>query len=185
MFHLKDLHCFAVVCELCSFSRAADTLETVQSQVSARVRRLEDFSGTELFVRLHRGVTPTPAGELMYAHAKRVLIDVAQMECAMKGCGAEPGPNPCKVIAALDEIGQIERALDLYRLDTGRFPDAHLGLKALVERPRDEPRWHGPYLRKPITVDPWGEPYQYRVPGEKRGFELVSIGWARRPEGCG
>lgn len=184
MFHLRDLHCFAMVCELGSFSRAAETLDTVQSQVSARVRRLEEFSGTSLFVRLHRGVMPTQAGELMYAHAKRVLIDVAEMECAMKGCGAEPHDEPCKVVVARDEMGQLERALDLYRLDTGRFPDVHAGLRALVERPRDEHRWHGPYLRKAITLDPWGEPYQYRVPGEKRGFDLVSIGW-ERSEGCG
>ena len=84
MFHFRDLQCFVTVYEQRSFSRAGAVLDMVQSQVSARIRRLEDFSETALFVRLHRGIMPTPKGEVLYQHAKRVLSDVAAMESAAK-----------------------------------------------------------------------------------------------------
>lgn len=84
MFHLRDLQCFVLVYELRSFSRTADALDTVQSQVSLRIQRLERFMESRLFVRLHRGAVPTTKGELLYRHAKRVLQDVADLETAVK-----------------------------------------------------------------------------------------------------
>jgi DNA-binding transcriptional LysR family regulator len=72
------------VYEARSFSRAADHLDTVQSLVSTRIQRLEQFVGAPLFVRLHRGVMSTQKGELLYQHAKRVLHDVAELESALK-----------------------------------------------------------------------------------------------------
>jgi DNA-binding transcriptional LysR family regulator len=84
MLHLRDLHCFMQVYEARSFSRAADSLDTVQSLVSTRIQRLEQFVGAPLFVRLHRGVVSTEKGELLYEHAKRVLHDVAELESAFR-----------------------------------------------------------------------------------------------------
>ena len=84
MFHLRDLQCFVQVYESRSFSRAADKLDTVQSQVSLRIQRLEQFTATRLFVRLPRGVVPTAKGELMYKHATRVLSDIADLETAIR-----------------------------------------------------------------------------------------------------
>jgi len=71
------------VYELRSFSRAADTLDTVQSQVSARIQRLEQLTDTRLFNRLHRSVAPTEKGEVLYQHAKRVLQEVAELETVL------------------------------------------------------------------------------------------------------
>jgi hypothetical protein len=82
--HLRDLHCFMQVYESRSFSRAADSLDTVQSLISTRIQRLEEFIGAPLFVRLHRGVVSTDKGELLYKHAKRVLRDVAELESAVR-----------------------------------------------------------------------------------------------------
>ena len=84
MFHLRDLQCFVTAYELHSFSRAADVLDMVQSQVSARIRRLEEEINAPVFVRLHRGVLPTTRGDLLYEHAKRVLSEVAELETAVK-----------------------------------------------------------------------------------------------------
>jgi len=84
MLNIKDLQCFVKVYELKSFSRAADALDTVQSQVSARVQRLEQSMATPLFVRLHRGVVPTAKGEVMFQYAQRVLMEVAAMEVLAK-----------------------------------------------------------------------------------------------------
>ncbi len=90
-----------------------------------------------------------------------------------------------EVNVAKAQLDALEKALDQYRLDTGRYPSAELGLKALVERPSDEPKWNGPYLRKAIPLDPWGKPYLYRFPGEKAEFDLLSFGKDGQPGGSG
>jgi DNA-binding transcriptional LysR family regulator len=84
MLHLNDLRCFVLVYELRSFSRAADTMDTVQSQVSTRIQRLERFAGTRLFARLPRGIRPNSKGDVFYQHARRVLSDVAELETAVR-----------------------------------------------------------------------------------------------------
>lgn len=81
-----------------------------------------------------------------------------------------------EVNAAKAQIDALEKALDQYRLDTGRYPGMDAGLDALVNRPQNEPKWNGPYLRKAVPLDPWGRPYQYRVPGEKGDYDLISFG---------
>lgn len=78
--------------------------------------------------------------------------------------------------AARAQIDSIGKALELYRLDTGRYPSTEQGLKALIDRPGDEPRWDGPYLKKGLPPDPWGRPYVYRAPGEHGDFDLYSLG---------
>jgi DNA-binding transcriptional LysR family regulator len=82
---LKDLHCFVAVYDTRGFARAAAKLNTVQSNVSARIRKLEDNAGVALFERLHRAIRPTPQGEIMYRYAKKVLADVSSLEDAVRG----------------------------------------------------------------------------------------------------
>jgi DNA-binding transcriptional LysR family regulator len=94
MLHLRDLYCFVQVYELRSFSRAADTLDTVQSQVSARIQRLEQLTDARLFNRLHRSVAPTEKGEVLYQHAKRVLQEVAELETVL----IQEAPEPQSVL---------------------------------------------------------------------------------------
>ena len=84
------------------------------------------------------------------------------------------------------QIDAIEKALDQYRLDTGHYPSTELGLGALVQKPTNEPKWAGPYLRKDVPLDPWGKPYVYKMPGEKGAdFDLVSYGKDGQPGGAG
>jgi len=90
-----------------------------------------------------------------------------------------------EVNVAKAQIDALEKALDQYRLDTGRYPSTELGLKALVERPADEPKWAGPYLRKGVPLDPWGKPYIYRFPGEKGDFDVLSFGKDGQAGGSG
>lgn len=90
-----------------------------------------------------------------------------------------------EMAVAKAQIDALEKALDQYRLDTGRYPSNELGLKALVDRPASEPKWLGPYLRKAVPLDPWGKPYMYKVPGEKGDFDLVSYGKDGQPGGAG
>ena len=60
-----------------------------------------------------------------------------------------------------------------------------MGLNALVTKPANEPKWNGPYLRKAVPLDPWGQPYVYRMPGEKGDFDLISYGKDGQPGGSG
>jgi general secretion pathway protein G len=90
-----------------------------------------------------------------------------------------------EVNVAKAQIDALEKALDQYRLDVGRFPTNELGLKALVDRPTTEPKWNGPYLKKAVPLDPWGKEYAYKLPGTKGDFDLVSLGRDGRPGGSG
>jgi general secretion pathway protein G len=90
-----------------------------------------------------------------------------------------------EVNAARAQIDSFEKALDQYRLDTGRYPSSEMGLTALVQRPANEPKWNGPYLRKAVPPDPWGKPYLYRSPGEKGDFDIVSYGRDGQSGGSG
>jgi general secretion pathway protein G len=90
-----------------------------------------------------------------------------------------------EVKAAQAQISALEKALDHYRLDVGRYPSTEQGLKALVERPQGEAKWQGPYLQKAIPLDPWGRAYQYKSPGEHGDFDLWSFGKDGQPGGSG
>lgn len=81
------------------------------------------------------------------------------------------------------QIEALSRAVDLYRLDVGRFPSSAEGLRALVERPASEPRWKGPYLQKDLPADPWGRAYQYRQPGQRGEYDIFTLGKDGAPGG--
>ena len=88
-----------------------------------------------------------------------------------------------EVKAARAQIDALEKALDQYRLDVGRYPNAEQGLGSLMKNPGGEKRWQGPYLKKDIPADPWGNAYQYRQPGEHGEFDLFSYGKDGKPGG--
>ena len=90
-----------------------------------------------------------------------------------------------EVNVAKAQLDALEKALDQYRLDVGRYPATELGLKALVERPASEAKWNGPYLKKDVPLDPWGKPYLYTSPGKKSDFDLASYGRDGQPGGSG
>jgi general secretion pathway protein G len=91
-----------------------------------------------------------------------------------------------EVTAARAQMDALDKALQAYRLDTGRFPSTSQGLRALTRQPQDEPRWRGPYLQAEVPDDPWGSPYQYRAPGANgREFELLTWGRDRASGGTG
>ncbi len=81
-----------------------------------------------------------------------------------------------EVNASQAQIDAIETALDIYRLDMGRYPNQEQNLNALLQAPENANRWQGPYVEKSIPADPWGQPYVYKFPGERSEFELFSYG---------
>ena len=87
---------------------------------------------------------------------------------------AQLGKSEVKTAKA--QIGSFGKALDQYRLDTGHYPTTENGLVALNVAPSNEPKWQGPYLAKTAPNDPWGKPYQYKMPGEHGEYDLWSFG---------
>lgn len=82
-----------------------------------------------------------------------------------------------KAKAAKIQIESLASALDLYFLVTGRYPTASEGLGALVQRPATTAAWNGPYLKGgAVPLDPWGNPYIYRSPGQHGIFDITSFG---------
>lgn len=91
-----------------------------------------------------------------------------------------------KTKAAALQIGDFGAALDMYKLDVGRYPNSEEGLLGLVEQPSGVNGWNGPYLRKKkIPKDPWQYDYQYRSPGEHGQFDIFSLGSDNREDGEG
>ncbi|MDZ5634615.1 type II secretion system major pseudopilin GspG [Janthinobacterium sp. GMG1] len=91
-----------------------------------------------------------------------------------------------EVTVAKAQIEAFEKSLDTYRLDVGRYPTTEEGLAALlVAPPAAGTRWNGPYLKKAVPLDPWGHAYQYRAPGSKGEYDIVSMGKDGQPGGGG
>jgi general secretion pathway protein G len=88
-----------------------------------------------------------------------------------------------EVKAARAQMDAIEKALDQYRLDVGRYPSTEQGLAALFQRPSNEGKWTGPYLKKEAPPDPWGKPFLYKSPGEHGEYDLLSFGKDGQPGG--
>ena len=80
--------------------------------------------------------------------------------------------------AARTDINALETALQAYEIDNGRPPSTEEGLGALVNQPASARNWKGPYIKRGMPSDPWGNPYVYRFPGSnnENGFDLSSLG---------
>lgn len=85
--------------------------------------------------------------------------------------------SDAKTKTAKLQIESFASALDLYYLDTGRYPSTTEGLAALVRRPSGGDTWNGPYLKGGnVPADPWGNQYGYRAPGQRGAFDILSKG---------
>ena len=96
---------------------------------------------------------------------------------------SQVGKSEINVVKA--QIDGFDKALDHYRLDVGHYPSTNDGLADLVSKPGNETKWSGPYLKKGVPLDPWGNPYQYRQPGEHGEYDLYSFGKDGQTGGTG
>ena len=91
-----------------------------------------------------------------------------------------------KVKAAKIQMQSFSSALDLFNLDTGRYPSSGEGLGALIQSTGTIPAWNGPYLKGGVLPnDPWGKPYVYRSPGEHGAYDMLSYGSDGQEGGTG
>jgi len=80
--------------------------------------------------------------------------------------------------AARTDISMLEGQIDIFEQDCGRFPSNDEGLAALVSAPPNAPKWKGPYIKRGVPKDPWGNEYVYRYPGthNANSYDLYSMG---------
>jgi len=85
-----------------------------------------------------------------------------------------------KVTTAQVQVKMMRSSIESLRLDIGRYPTADEGIGLLSKPPTDAAlasRWRGPYLDDALPLDPWGNAYQYVLPGaDGQGFALFSLG---------
>ena len=90
-----------------------------------------------------------------------------------------------KTKTAAIQIKDLEQALEMYKLDVGRFPSTGEGLAALVDKPASSTGWNGPYLKSDVPLDPWNREYHYKYPGERGELDIFSYGQNGTPGGEG
>lgn len=117
------------------------------------------------------------------AHAGFTLIELLLVLVILAVLAAVVVPRftgrseQARITAAKTDISGIELAIDQFEIDAGRFPTTEESLAALMNPPAQVRDWKGPYLKKP-PVDPWGNPYVYRYPGQinTTGVDVYSFG---------
>jgi len=97
---------------------------------------------------------------------------------------AQVGKSQVKAVKA--QVDGLDKALEQYRIDVGHLPTNEQGLAALQLQPSGEQNWAGPYLKKDVPLDPWGNPYNYVVPGtHNNDYDLWSWGRDGKQGGTG
>lgn len=74
------------------------------------------------------------------------------------------------------QISDLEKSLEIFKLDVGRFPTTEEGLSALVAKPATVNGWNGPYIKGTLPSDPWGKPYAFTSPAPNGGVEILTLG---------
>lgn len=90
-----------------------------------------------------------------------------------------------KVKVARAQMDSLEKALEQYRFDVGAFPSQEQGLEALTTQPTGTAKWQGPYLKKAVPLDPWGNGYIYTLSANKKDIDITSLGSDKQAGGDG
>ena len=87
-------------------------------------------------------------------------------------------PDEARLTKVKNDIMALEGALDLYKLDNGRYPSNSDGLKILIDKKENT------YLKR-LPLDPWGHAYQFDNPGRNNKIDIYSYGADQKPGGSG
>ncbi|NLY10192.1 MAG: type II secretion system major pseudopilin GspG [Firmicutes bacterium] len=110
-----------------------------------------------------------------------VVVAIIGVLAAFVGPSVFQNISRSRQTAVVNQIAMFASALENYRLDVGRYPTTEQGLQALTNKPTLPPipqNWNGPYLLSEPPLDPWGQPYNYRYPGERNpgSYDLFTLG---------
>jgi general secretion pathway protein G len=91
-----------------------------------------------------------------------------------------------KTQTASVQVKNLAAGLELFRLDAGRYPSPEEGLQALMTQPANVPVWNGPYMgQASALIDPWGNPYRFKAPGDKGEIDVFTLGSDNAAGGTG
>lgn len=115
-----------------------------------------------------------------------VVIAIIALLAGLVGPAVMDRLGGAKSKAAAIQIADLDKSLELFKLDVGRYPTNAEGLQALVTKPNSASGWNGPYLKGgALPADPWGNAYRYANPGPGGGIEILSLGADNAPGGEG
>lgn len=106
-----------------------------------------------------------------------VVLSIVALLGALVGPRVLQYLSKAKTETAQAQINNLSTAVELFRLDVGAYPSQQAGLSSLHKAPTDAKNWNGPYLKnKNGLLDPWGQAFQYRLPGTQSDFDIFSFG---------
>jgi general secretion pathway protein G len=115
-----------------------------------------------------------------------VVITIIGLIMALVGPRVLNYLSESKEKAARIQIESFGSGLDLFYLDSGRYPSSSEGLNALMQAPGNLATWKGPYLKgSTVPADPWGHTYIYRSPGQHGAYDIISLGADGQEGGTG
>jgi len=94
-----------------------------------------------------------------------VVITIVALLMALVGPKLFRHVDTARQVDAQTQIELLGQALDIYRLEKGKYPSNEEGLKAIQS-----------YLKKQLPEDPWGNEFHYKSPGDHGDYDLVSYG---------
>ena len=136
------------------------TLETASALIAAQSPRRAGFTLIEIMA----------------------VVVIMGMLMATLAVGISGQIDKARVSTTRTKIVRIEQALEFYQMDNARFPTSDQGLDALANKPSSPPvpRFFTPggYIKTDGLMDPWGQLFQYRIPGTNNphSFDLWSLG---------
>src|SRR5215475_264237 len=98
---MRQLEIFRALAEELHFTRAAERVHCVQSNVTTQIRALEEELGTPLFDRLAKRVILTDAGRRFLPYAEKVLSTVSAAQAAVK---QDSVPSGCLCMGAPESV---------------------------------------------------------------------------------
>ena len=145
MLDLKLLTTFREVAVRGSFSDAAAALDFTQPAVSQHISRLESTLGVRVLERSARGVSLTPAGEVLVRHASALLDAARRAEEAVRDAA---GVGRAQVRVAAFPSAAAGLLPGATRELRSRRPDAELTLQVLEDEPALDALLAGPRRRR-------------------------------------
>lgn len=103
-----------------------------------------------------------------------VVLAILTMLAGLVGPKVLNSLGGAKSKTAAVQIADLDKSLELFKLDVGRYPSTEEGLNALVTKPGSANGWNGPYLKGGLPSDPWGNAYKYST--SAAGIEILSLG---------
>ena len=114
-----------------------------------------------------------------------VVLAILGLLMALVGPNVMRQLGGAKTKTAGIQIKDLEQALEMYKLDVGRYPSSQEGLESLVRKPSNATGWNGPYLKSDVPMDPWNREYHYKYPGERAEVDIYTYGANGSPGGDG